>query len=203
MNHDLHKILSERTPLHSDHMALWAPDLTDETLRAALLADPRVFGRIIDDLLMQRFGHMDPLPYDMTFPKAVALGFVCQQLSTSFLTDVGLKWHAPALALSLTDRATRSTFDSLSRDEMRACLRFRDHAPASLVDMPSDLAACEMAGAACLSAWMEDVPVAVADRIRLRLPALPVDDAMATSARITLFEAAIAEIDIDSGGIAA
>ncbi len=203
MSHDLHDLLSETTPLHSDHTALWAPELTDETLRTALLADPRVFGRITDDLLMQRYGHMDPLPSEMAFPQAAALAFVCRQLSASFLTDVGLKWHAPALALSLTDRATRSTFDSLGRDEMRACLGFRDHAPASLVGLPADLTACETAGAACLSAWMEDIPIGVADRVRLRLPTLPVDDAMATSARISLFEAAMAEIEIDSGGIAA
>ena len=192
---DLEELLGPNAPLDRAYAGVWAPDLADWDCRNAMLADARIHGRIVDDILTQCFGHADPLLEDPGFADLDALKWVLRKRDSAFLTDVGLMWHAPALAPSLVDRQVRTSFEELDRSQMRACMRFGDHAPADLVGLPADLQACRISGVACLLAWMEDVPPAIADRVKLLFPPVPIDeDAAVVDARIALFKVALAEV---------
>lgn len=199
---DFQELLGPNAPLDPAYAGVWAPDLADWDCRKAMLADARIHGRIVDDILTQCFGHADPLPEDTDFAERDALTWVLRKRDSDFLTDVGLMWHAPALAPGFVDRQIRTSFEELDRSQMRACMRFRDHAPAEMVGLPADLQACRISGVACLSAWMQDVPPAIADRVKLLFPPAPIDeDAAVVGARIALFKVALADL-ADIGGSA-
>lgn len=178
-----------RLRMHPSWARAWRPDIDEPDLRRRIFENPRFAGRIVDTVVSDAFGHADRPGGAFEGEARLAWFLSCDQ--PRVLHRAGILWFAPTLAGDLLRPASLARLGLTEKEDLKAVLAFRDHAPAATVGVIDAGADHAIEGAACLNAWVGALPRAVADRARLCWPAHDAEIAEVESRR-RFFDAFIA-----------
>ena len=133
----------------------WRADALTPGLRGDMVANPRLEGAIVADLVAARDdATADPVPAETLAQLDHLMSCDLQRLRRR----AGLVWHAPGLLSPDAVRRLLQSCPSLDVGEVRFALGLRGHGTAGPLpegDLETEL---EAAGRACMSAWLNRLP---------------------------------------------